>query len=280
MALFYTKDGIHLRYRTWFPEEPRSVVLLVHGAGEHIERYEHLGHRLSEEGHAFIVFDLRGFGRSGGKRGHVTHFNQYLDDVDQLVTFFKQQLPAIPFYLAGHSLGGLIVTRYVQHRPNRVNGIILSAPALGFSFGIPQFANRIVGFISDIAPSFSVNPFRLIKTVRYVPYFNSFIPANVNPETADPLVCSRYSIRWLHELLPQTFKAVQQAKNVFVPVLCMHGEKDPLIPLDVVYNFFKNLTATEKNWLLVRDAEHLLLHSEQMPTIDTVIHWINRKRLV
>lgn len=280
MALFLTKDGIHLRYRTWLPEEPRSVVLLVHGAGEHIEKYEHLGDRLSHEGHAFIVFDLRGFGRSGGQRGHVTYFSQYLDDVDQLVTFFKQQLPTVPFYLVGHSLGGLIVTRYVQNRPDRVNGIILSAPALGFSIGIPQFADRIVRLISNIAPSFSVNPIRLFKTVQNVPYINALLPYHIEPKTIDPLACPRYSFRWLHELLTQALKAGQHAKDVIVPVLCIHGERDPLIPLEVVYSFFKSLTVTEKKWLLVPGAEHLLLHSEQLLAIDTVIQWINRKRVV
>lgn len=278
--MFRTADGIDLRYRTWLPRDPRSAVLLVHGAGEHIERYEHLGVRLSEEGHAFVVFDLRGFGRSGGQSGHVTHFHDYLNDVDQLVTFFKQKVKQIPFYLAGHSLGGLIVIRYVQHQPGRVDGIILSAPAIGFSFQIPTFIAWIIHFISSIAPSFSVNPFHLVKKAQRVPYLKSLLPSHVKSHlggdhTEDALVCSRYSIRWVQELLTHAVKAVQQAKNVVVPVLCLHGENDPLIPLDHAQTFFDGLIVKEKQWVVVPGAKHVLFHSGNIQLIDSVLSWLN-----
>lgn len=278
---FRTTDGIDLRYRTWFPHQPRSAVLLVHGAGEHIERYEHLGFRLSEKGHAFVAFDLRGFGHSGGQSGHVTRFYDYLNDVDQLVTFFKQRVKQIPFYLAGHSLGGLIVTRFAQYRPRRVDGIILSAPAIGFNVQIPPVITWIVQFISSIAPSFSVNPFHLIKRAQTIPYLKSFIPSQVKSylggyDPKNSLVCSRYSARWLQELLTHAVKAVQQAKDVIVPVLCLHGENDPLIPLDHVQTFFNGLIVKEKQWVVVPQAKHVLFHPENFQSIDSVLNWLNR----
>jgi lysophospholipase len=274
--LFYTKDGIHLRYRSWLPREPRTIVIFVHGAGEHIEKYVHIGEHLSREGHACTVYDLRGFGKSGGRRGHVSCFDEYLRDLEQLIDFFKRHLGRMPIFLAGHSLGGLIVTRYVQHKSKQVNGIILSAPALGFNLKIPSLAVRMVRFASYVAPSLSVNHRRLTNKIQEIPYFKHLFPEKVDPVLKDPLMCPVYSIRWVEELLKHAQKAVQHAADIVIPVLCLHGDEDPLISLDVVRAFFDNLAVQEKHWVLIRGAQHVLFHSEQLAAVDAVIHWLNK----
>lgn len=185
-----TWDGVHLRYRTWLPHESRGVAVLVHGAGEHLGLYEHLGERFIRDGFGLVLYDLRGFGCSEGRCGHITHFHEYLNDLDQLVHVFRKKLGNRRIYLIGHSLGGLIVARYVQHRPDHVDGIVLSAPALGLRIHVPISVKRLISIISRVAPSFSVNPYGLIKKAQRIPRLKSFVTYNVQTKLVDPLIPS------------------------------------------------------------------------------------------
>lgn len=67
-----TEDGLQLYAQGWQPDtEPRGVICLVHGLGEHSGRYAHLAAFLNQAGYALLTFDLRGHGKSEGRRGHV-----------------------------------------------------------------------------------------------------------------------------------------------------------------------------------------------------------------
>lgn len=273
-----TWDGIHLRYRTWLPKDLRSVAVLVHGAGEHLGLYEHLGKRFAQNGFGFIAYDLRGFGCSEGKCGHVTHFYEYLNDLDQLMHFFRQKIGNSRFYLIGHSLGGLIVARYVQHRPEYVNGIVLSAPAFGLRIHIPFSVKRLISIISRVAPSFSVNPYRLMEKTQRIPRLKSIVTYNFQKKLEDPLTTIKYSFRWIQELFVQTREVMQYVANVTVPTLCICGKNDALIHTDTVRLFFDELAVQNKEWLLLPDFGHCLLHSVQSTSaIDALIDWLNRQ---
>jgi alpha-beta hydrolase superfamily lysophospholipase len=252
--------------------------VLVHGAGEHLGLYEHLGERFALNGFGFIAYDLRGFGCSEGKCGHVTHFYEYLNDLDQLVHVFRQKIGNSRFYLIGHSLGGLIVARYVQHRPDHVDGIVLSAPALGLRIQIPLSVKRLISIISRVAPSFSVNPYRLMEKAQRIPWLKSIVTYNFQTMLGDPLTTLKYSFRWIQELLVQTGEVMQYVANVTIPTLCICGKNDTLIPADTVRLFFDELTIQDKEWLLLPDFGHCLLHSEQSTlATDALIDWLNRQ---
>ncbi|PTX64974.1 lysophospholipase [Melghirimyces profundicolus] len=273
-----TWDGIHLRYRIWLPNNPRSVAVLVHGAGEHLGLYKHLGDRFARDGFGLITYDLRGFGCSEGKCGHVTHFYEYLNDLDQLIHVFRQEIGNRRFYLIGHSLGGLIVIRYVQQRPKQVNGLILSAPALGLHFDVPLSVKRLISLFSHMAPSFSVNPYSFIKKAQRIPRVNSIITYNIQSKLRDPLTPLTYSFRWIQEFLIQTGEAMRSVAKVMVPTLCLCGKEDRLIPAEIVRSFFDSLTVKEKEWLLFPDLGHRLLHFEQPASaINALLDWMNRQ---
>jgi alpha-beta hydrolase superfamily lysophospholipase len=68
--------------RSWAPQgNPIAVILLVHGLGEHVARYDHVAAALTEKGYAMLGFDLRGHGKSGGPRGHPPTSEALLDDI-------------------------------------------------------------------------------------------------------------------------------------------------------------------------------------------------------
>jgi alpha-beta hydrolase superfamily lysophospholipase len=76
-----SSGGTRLHAEVYLPDAPRSVALIVHGYAEHCGRYREVAHVLHATGCAVLAFDLRGHGRSTGKRGHVGSFREYRDDL-------------------------------------------------------------------------------------------------------------------------------------------------------------------------------------------------------
>ncbi|MGB9521640.1 MAG: alpha/beta hydrolase, partial [Anaerolineales bacterium] len=128
---FRTMDGLEMFGQAWLPEENKLVLVnLIHGLGEHSGRYEHVAARLTRAGFGLVGFDLRGHGKSSGKRGDTPSFEAYMQDIDR----FRQEVqtryqPAFEF-LYGHSLGGLLLLNYLIRRKPSVRGAISSAAGL------------------------------------------------------------------------------------------------------------------------------------------------------
>ena len=109
-------DGAEIYRQQWFPDdEPRAVVCLVHGLGEHSSRYGHLAQRFTDQGFAVFSMDLRGHGKSSGNRGDL-RITQAIEDVDELLDQATTQFPGLPVFIYGHSLGGLITMTYTVQR--------------------------------------------------------------------------------------------------------------------------------------------------------------------
>ena len=104
-------------------EPKKGWVLIVHGLGEHIGRYDKLIDMLVKEGFCVIGFDLPGHGKSSGKRGNTT-----IEDIVEIIDELTKSVNR--FTVFGHSLGGLIAIRYTELRPQKVNNLVVSSPAL------------------------------------------------------------------------------------------------------------------------------------------------------
>jgi alpha-beta hydrolase superfamily lysophospholipase len=95
----------------WETDDPRRLVVLVHGYGEHIGRYAHVAAALAARGATVVGPDHVGHGRSDGERALVTSFEPVVDDLHRVVAEGRGQLPVV---MVGHSMGGLIAIRYAQ----------------------------------------------------------------------------------------------------------------------------------------------------------------------
>src|SRR5262247_420237 len=101
-----TSDGLKLYGWTRQPAgQPKGMIALVHGMGEHSRRYDHLTEYWESCGYASAGFDLRGHGRSEGKRGHTTSYDFLMDDIAIFLAWVANQCPSVPVTLYGHSLG-------------------------------------------------------------------------------------------------------------------------------------------------------------------------------
>jgi alpha-beta hydrolase superfamily lysophospholipase len=206
--------------RRWRAAPARAAMLLVHGVAEHSGRYEHVGASLSERGIDVVSFDLRGHGRSGGRRGHVEDFGHFLDDVEDLLA--ERRGLGLPVVLMGHSMGGLISAAYaVSDRP-APDLLVLSAPALAAD--VPGWQRLAAGALSRVLPTVSLpNDFDGALLSRDASVADAY--------RDDPLRVRRATTRLGNEIFTAMERtAAATGSGLGVPTYVLHGGADELVP--------------------------------------------------
>jgi lysophospholipase len=265
-----------LFYRSWVPLKPRLILIMIHGACQHSGLFLELGRYCLQHRIAFYALDLRGFGQSTGKRGHVHSFCEYLDDLDQFIGHIKNIHPDDPVFLLGHSLGGTIVIRYEQERPNCVQGAILSAPALRLRLHIPYYLYYVCRFLSWMTPGLCLELYKWARLTARIPRFRFLFHGRLMKKEADPFSTGQLSIRWITELLANGQQALKQTDNFHVSVLCLCGTDDPLIDPSSIRQFYDSIRVKDKKLLLLPNVKHQILQFDGKEEVfEQIVNWLN-----
>lgn len=138
VGYFTTSDKVRLRYGLWPKGKgaPKGTVCLVQGRTEYIEKYFETIEDFRQRGFAVATFDWRGQGGSDrliGNRelGYVDRFEDFWTDLRCFhADILLPDCPG-PFYLVGHSMGGL-ASLYAATRDRMMfDRVFLSAPMVG-----------------------------------------------------------------------------------------------------------------------------------------------------
>lgn len=246
---FDAEDALRLFFRRWFVPEPKGLVAIVHGYAEHSGRYQQLAMDLTDNGWSVATFDCRGHGQSGGRRAHIDRFKEYLDDVrsflDEVVRAGYQEAP----FLLGHSLGGLITTRYIEQNGERVAGMVLSSPFLGMAMKVPAIKVWAGKALSGIMPTLAMKS-------GLDPSWISHDRSVVDQYAADPLVSNIATARWFTETLQAQEAALEEASRVTGPLLVMQAGDDRLSSSLVTKRFFEVAGAEDKSLKVYEDFYH------------------------
>jgi len=135
-----TEDGIKLRTARWnaTTRPTKGTVIILQGRSEFIEKYFETVEDLRKRGFGVLTFDWRGQGGSDrlladGTRGHIEHFNQYLIDLEAVMTEIALPDRSGPFFILAHSMGGLVALLAAPSFGNRINRMVLTAPLLALN---------------------------------------------------------------------------------------------------------------------------------------------------
>ena len=148
-----------LYYQNWEVPDAVATLVMTHGMAEHSEAYEHLAAGLQKYKINLTAWDLRGHGKSDGKRGYVENFINYILDLKLFIEHLEQKKKlALPYFLAGHSLGSLIVLRFLmENGPGRAQGICLSSPLIGLSMPVPPIKDYASHLLNRYLPKLTMH---------------------------------------------------------------------------------------------------------------------------
>ena len=271
---FVSPDGIKIFYRQYQAESERARMVLSHGVGEHSGRYGNVIERVLPKGFSVWAPDHRGHGQSGGKRGHVLNFVQYLTDLRLTVELAKKDMPGeMPCFLLGHSMGGLIALDFAQHYPELIDGVVASSPCLGMVIEIPAVKKVLGSFMSYVWPGMTMGSgLDATKISRD----ENVVSAYKN----DPLVHDRVSARFFTELLTAMESVNQQASALNVPVLMQVAGEDYLVNADSSKHFFEKLTLQDKTLHVYDDMYHEIYNAPEDQTgrvLDDLETWLDKE---
>ena len=265
------KEGIKFYVRGWEPnKKPKAVVALVHGLGEHVGRYAHVGEAFTRADYALIGFDLRGHGKSSGPRGHTPSFEAFMQDIDGFLAETEKRYPKLPRFLYGHSLGGILVLNYALRRKPKLAGVISTAASLRTALEEQRFKVMLARVLGALLPTTAIPSGLDPKTL-------SRDPVVVQAYVDDPLVHDRMTLgfgRIMLSVLPWTF---EHAHEFPVPLLIMHGGND-MLGYPRGSQEFASLVPRDCT-LKIWDGLYHEIHNEpeQTKVFKTMIQWMDAR---
>ena len=205
-----------LYVKRWNNEAPRRTVILVHGYGEHIGRYEEVAAMLVGGGAVVWGLDHAGHGHSDGERGLIASLDAAVGDLKLLVDVAREANPELAVVLVAHSMGGAIGLRYAELHPDDLAGLVMSAPLIGSWAPAP-----ILLALEDL-PAIPIDPSVLSRD-----------PAVCAAYSDDPLVYhGPFGRATLAAASTGLLEIALDADRVTIPILWQHGCDDVLVPLE------------------------------------------------
>jgi acylglycerol lipase len=266
---FTGAGGLRIFWRSWLPEgDPRAVVVLAHGAGEHLGRYEHVAARFVSERYAVYALDHRGHGRSEGPRAVVDRVSNAVADLDQLVVMAAGEHPGLDVFLLGHSMGGCIALRYAMAHQDRLTGLLLSGPLAALD-AAPAPVRMVAKVLSAVAPQlhvFAVDPTLVSRD-----------PAVVQAYETDPLVFhGKLPVRTIAELAAAVESFPNGVGAITIPTLIMYGTADKLAPPAGSKMLSERIGAADKTLIPYDGLYHEILNEpEQQRVMDDMCTRLN-----
>lgn len=233
---FITKDNISLYFR-YQDNHHDKWLIMTHGIGDHCSRYDRFFKEFSPF-YNIIQWDLRGHGKSGGKRGYVDYFEEYTDDMYDLIQYLKNRFKIKSFTLFSHSMGALITSGLIQNKLKDnfyPEFVFLNAPPV--SLGGP----------GDIV--FQNIPTNLLKAVLKVPGslpintgFNfKFLSHDPNVQTehsSNPLTVKKLHSRLLLEVARYSKEVYSKPLNLKTKGFVSYGTSDKIVSPEAIEKYF------------------------------------------
>ncbi|MFF4099144.1 alpha/beta fold hydrolase [Streptomyces sp. NPDC001903] len=287
MFTFDSSDGTTVTVHTWLPgprpgdgsagPEPRAIVLIAHGMGEHALRYAPLAGELASRGYAVYAPDHRGHGLTMNAGPGVLGENGWqllVDDLAALSETVRGLHPGMPLVLLGHSLGSFAAQHYLLDWPEHADAV-----ALYGTTAVDRMFLRVAEAGADPLAAFNA-PFEPARTPAD---WLSRDEAQVDAYLADPLCGFAIDDRAMGELYEAASTRFHDPAGAppAVPLYVAVGSADPLnygLELsDLVVERYRAAGHPDVEYRTYEDARHELFNeTDRDRVVADLLGWLER----
>ena len=231
--------------RTWdCTEAADHVVVIAHGYGEDIGRYERIAQALVANGAVVYAVDHAGHGKSDGDRVLIGDFEDIVSDLRALHETARLEHPDLPAVLLGHSMGGMIAARYAQRYGDVLEVLVLSSPVIGSWRAVTDLLSL------DEMPDAPLDVSTLSRDPAVGARYNE-----------DPLIWHGPFKRATVESFKRTLATISEGPSVDdLPLIWVHGDDDQLVPLEASREGVHHLRGRTYEERIYPDGRHELFN--------------------
>tara|TARA_B100001287_G_scaffold27405_1_gene19727 strand:- start:15851 stop:16681 length:831 start_codon:yes stop_codon:yes gene_type:complete len=264
-----TEDKLNLVLYSSSVKNPKALIFLVHGMGEHAKRYMHVIEYFKNVDIVTVAIDLRGHGNSEGQRGHMPSFEHMMNDLKLSLSEIDSVYKGVPVFLYGHSMGGNLILNYLLRNPDGIVGAIVTGPYLRLGFDPPRWKVLLARFSANIYPSLSqptgLEKIALSRSTKIINDYNN-----------DPLVHDRMTASFFINIHQAGLNAIDRVKELETPILLMHGSADRLTSPDGSKDFFANAGSNVSFKLLEGLYHEIHNEPEKNEVFKIQLEWIQK----
>lgn len=283
VSMIHGSDGHPLFSVSYMADDPVGTVFLVHGFTENAFKYAELIWSFLHLHFSVVAYDQRGHGRSWRSEGllspsvtHVDHFSDYVDDLRCICDVYRPIL-CPPFFVFGHSMGGAVVSLFLERDQDMFSAAVLSSPmiapqtgglptplascvariakALGRQKNHPFFMKPYSGS-EDFSGSCATDPERFA-------WYDEIKASNTDFQNSVP------SWQWTYEALHVSSEVLSPGspERIACPVFLFSADRDDSVLLDPQKEFISRVP--DGRYDFVNGSRHEIFRS----TNDVLFPW-------
>lgn len=262
-GFFTTHSGDQLFYRKWVPVNPKQIVVAVHGMVAHNDYLVLVADQVIEKGVGLYALDLKHHGYSSGPKGDLEDFEEVIAQLHEFVENVKREIPELPVYILGISMGGAIVIHYHLLFSKDCAGLILMAPAVKTRVKISVRDAVVFPYLVLAFLLFRGKPVvNLAK--RQAGGLGTQNPLRIEWDADNPLRIKKISVRYLLNVNKWVKQAFRHAKDISCPIIICQGTDDKIVSPGGVKQFFDQLTTPDRTLVSLEGAYHSLFSDPVM----------------
>lgn len=270
-STFEGAGGRELFYRCSVTDDPRAVVVVLHGLGEHSGRYVETMERFASQGYPCYTMDLRGFGHSARVLGHIERAALVREDIRLFTEMVSSAHPGLPVVLLGHSMGGLLALDQLLSHQGSYNFGITSGPAVLPPENTSSLVVALSGILARLVPLMPVSSLEDDAETR-----NEELKARDDED--DLIWDGGFRARTGYELLQTQMNVTKRLGEITLPLLALHGGGDLIMNPRATEILVESVSSEDKTKIIFPGLYHEVLNEpERDDVFAAIFEWLDER---